>query len=213
MNSKMSALRRSLVAFFVGAIIFPSHIVRADDALTDPPPPSKTPTAEVRDTLDQILVVVEKYPGKDQEKPRREKLRQVINPKFDFKEMSQRSLGALWKERTPEEQKEFVDVFSNLLAKTYLAKVELVRRDTVKIDKEEVDGARALVKTIITYNGDKFPLDYKMMNKNGMWQVFDVVVENIGLVANYRNEFAGVIRKDGFEGLMTQLKDKVAHSS
>jgi phospholipid transport system substrate-binding protein len=208
MLSIQSALNITIAATL--CLVTPLPMVSTAKAETAALQKESAPIEEVRLTLQKILEVVEKYPGKEQEKTRREKLREVINPGFDFREMSQRSLGALWRERSTAEQEDFVTVFSDLLAKTYLAKVELVKRDTVTVEKEEVDSGKALVKTIITYNGDKFPLDYKMTNRTGSWKVYDVVVENIGLVANYRNEFAGIIRKDGFPGLMVQLREKVA---
>ena len=199
-------MNRSLIKIFVTAILisFTSHLYAED------PKGGATPFQEITTTLGEIIKVVESNPGKEHAEARRAKLREIINPRFDFEEMSKRSLGTHWQTRTPEERAEFVSVFADLLARTYLAKIELVKRDTVKVDKEDVDFPKALVKTTITYNGDQFPLDYKLINQNGTWRVYDVIVENIGLVSNYRNEFAGIIRKDTFTGLLKQLKDKAA---
>ncbi len=169
---------------------------------------SPTPQQLIAATLGEVVKVNESYPGEELGKERRAKLRQVINPRFDFHEMSQRSLGSNWAGHPPEQQKEFVDLFSDLMAKTYLSKVEQCARDTVKVEKDEVDGIKAMVKTTVIYKGETFPLDYRLLLKDGQWRVYDVIVENIGLVANYRNEFAGIIRKDGFEGLLKQLREK-----
>jgi phospholipid transport system substrate-binding protein len=79
----------------------------------------------------------------------------------------------------------------------------------VKVDSEQVESPRAVVKTTVTSKGDTFPIDYKMSLTSNGWQVYDVVIENIGLVANYRNEFSGVIRKEKFDGLMTKLRKKI----
>jgi phospholipid transport system substrate-binding protein len=80
----------------------------------------------------------------------------------------------------------------------------------VKVESEQIEPPRAVVKTVVISNGDTFPIDYKMMaGTAGSWQVYDVVIENIGLVANYRNEFSGIIRKDKFSGLMERLHKKV----
>ena len=122
--------------------------------------------------------------------------------------MSKRSLGPTWNLVTPAEQEEFVKVFSELLAKTYLARIEFIEPNTVKIESEQVTEPKALVKTMIHHKGDIFPLDYKLVNVDKVWRVYDVVIENIGLVANYRNEFAGIIRKEEFSGLMRRLKEK-----
>ncbi len=202
-------IARTLSLLTASAFLFGSLLVSSANADGKPlPEGTASPIKEIRATLDDVLKVVEAHPGKAQDAIRREKLREVINPRFDFREMSQRSLGANWQAGTPEQQKQFVDTFSDLLAKTYLAKIELIKKDTVTIEKEDVDFPKALVKTTIFYNEDKFPLDYKLINRGGTWKVYDVVVENIGLVANYRNEFAGIIRKDGFDGLLKQLAEK-----
>lgn len=163
---------------------------------------------EVKATLNEVIKIVTAYPTEKQLDQRRAKLREVINPRFDFEEMSKRSLGTYWKEITPEQQKDFVHVFSDLLARTYLSKIETVQEGMVKFDSEKVDFPRAMVKTIVKYKGDNFPLDYKLLNQDGNWKVYDVIIENIGLVANYRNEFAGIIRKESFDGLMKKLREK-----
>jgi len=164
--------------------------------------------AEVKDTIDKLVHVVETLPGDEHIKERRDRMREIITPKFDFQEMSKRSLGAHWPEITPEQQKDFVDVFSDLLARTYLARIENIRANTVKIDSESVNYPNAIVKTTVTHKGDTFPIDYKLINVTSKWRVYDVVIENIGLVANYRNEFAGIIRKEQFDGLMKRLREK-----
>ena len=124
--------------------------------------------------------------------------------------MAKRSLGPEWSKITPEQQADFVKVFSDLLAKTYMNRVEKVTRDMVKVENENLDFPKSVVKSKVTANGSIFPLDYRLQNVNGTWKVYDVIIENIGLVANYRNEFAGIIRSSGFEGLMDGLRKKTA---
>ena len=194
---------------FLGSIactlIFALTVV-AEEAAKSP----SGPLVKVRTTIDEIVNVVEALPGDDKKAERREKLRLLINPVFDFQEMAKRSLGPHWKECTPEEQAEFVSVFSDLLAKTYLGKIETVKRGMVKVDSESVEPPKAVVKTTVINKGESFPLDYKLQDVGGNWRVYDVVIENIGLVANYRNEFNGIIRKDKVSGLIEKLKAKQA---
>jgi phospholipid transport system substrate-binding protein len=168
-----------------------------------------SPKAEIQKTIDTIISIVEASPGDDKKLARRGKLREVINPKFDFDEMSRRSLGANWNTITPAEQADFTSVFSELLARTYLSKIETVKPGMVKVESENIESSKAVVKTVVLSKGDTFPIDYKLMLENGQWRVYDVVIENIGLVANYRNEFSGIIRKDKFPGLMERLRKKV----
>ncbi len=173
-------------------------------------PPKQSAFDAVRITIDEVVEACQKYKGDANKEARRAELRKIINPRFDFREMAMRSLGANWAVATPEEQIEFVDVFSDLLARTYLSKIETVEPGMVKVDKEKVEMPRALVKSIVTSNGDTFPIDYKLVVKENDWKVYDVIIENIGLVANYRSEFAGIVRKDKISGLIEKLKEKAA---
>lgn len=168
-----------------------------------------SPKAEMSKTIDDIVTIASAHPGDEGKTVRRQKLRELINPKFNFAEMSKRSLGANWNDLSSSEQAEFTEVFSELLARTYLSKIETVKPGMVKVESEQVESPRAIVKTVVISKGDTFPIDYKLMSSNNSWQVYDVVIENIGLVANYRNEFSGIIRKEKFSGLMERLKKKI----
>ena len=168
-----------------------------------------SPKADMQQTIDQIIKIASALPGDEKKTERRQKLRELINPKFNFGEMSKRSLGANWNDLTPQEQSEFTHVFSELLARTYLSKIETVKPGMVTVESEQVEAPRAVVKTKVVSKGDTFPIDYKLLLQGNSWQVYDVVIENIGLVANYRNEFSGIIRKEKFSGLMERLRKKV----
>ena len=179
----------------------------------NPPPVAQqivSPKSEVEAVIDEVVRIAQIFPGDENTAKRRAELRQVINPRFDFAEMAKRSLGAEWRNCTGDQQKDFVDVFSGLLSKTYLSRIETVKPGMVTIDSEKLEGSKALVRTTVTHKGDQFPIEYKLLNQEGTWRVYDVVIENIGLVANYRNEFAGIIRKEKFEGLMQRLREKSA---
>lgn len=167
-----------------------------------------SPLKQVEHAINDLVTVIETSAASTSVEQRREKLRKVIDPVFDFEEMARRSLGTYWKEISAEEQTEFVRVFSDLLARTYLSKIETLKRGMVHLESERIEAPRALVKTIVEDKGNKFPIDYKLLDQNGHWKVYDVIIENIGLVANYRNEFAGVIRKESFAGLMKKLSEK-----
>ena len=168
-----------------------------------------TPLVEMQTTIDKLVEVVGAYPGDENRKTRRSKLYDIIEPHFDFSEMAKRSLGAHWNTIDGAQQKEFVELFSKLLARTYLDKIEGIKKDIVKFKGEQVDGGRAIVKTTVENKGDVFPIDYKLLKRESGWHVYDVVIENIGLVSNYRNEFSGIIRKDKFTGLLEKLRKKV----
>lgn len=168
---------------------------------------------QLRGTIDKIVTVVESLPGDKNKKERRTQLRTIINPRFDFEEMAKRAVGAHWGEASATEQGEFVRVFSDLLATTYLAKIETVRQGMVKIDSEEVQQGKAIVKTTVQNKGETFPIHYRLLEEEGEWKVYDVIIENVGLVVTYRNEFAGIIRKEKMAGLIQRLKEKNANST
>lgn len=167
-----------------------------------------TPKQLVQATVDELVEVVKEYPGENQATERRSSMRTVIEPLFDFEEMAKRSLGPHWKTAEETERAEFVEIFSDLLATTYLNKIEKIGEGTVAVDSEKIRSSNALVRTTVTYKGDEFPLDYKMLKRGNGWRVYDVVIENIGLVKNYRNEFSGIIRREQFSGLLKRLKTK-----
>jgi phospholipid transport system substrate-binding protein len=196
-------LKNLFALFFSVSLVFQGAIY---PAVAD----ESSPKAEIEKTINDIIKTVASTPDASVSPIRRQKLRELINPKFNFAEMSKRSLGPNWNEISPEEQKEFTEVFSELLARTYLSKIETVKPGMVKVESENVEPPKAVVKTTVISKGDTFPIDYKLMQKDGgQWQVYDVVIENIGLVANYRNEFSGIIRKDKFSGLMEKLRAKI----
>jgi len=177
----------------------------AEQSSLDP----SSPRYAMTNTIDQLVEIVGENPGEDQRETRHKKMRDVIEPQFDFEEMSRRSLGPRWNDINDKERREFIDLFSELLARTYLGRLDNIEEGMVEISAERVQDIRALVRTHVTYRGETFPIDYRLVQKDSEWKVYDVVIENIGLVANYRNEFAGIIRREQFTGLLQRLREKV----
>lgn len=203
-------MQRTIVTLSLGLILgagVPAAFAESPLAAVAEAP---SPKGEVEAVISEVVRIAQKLPGDENTTQRRAELRQVINPRFDFAEMAKRSLGAEWRNVTPDQQKDFVDVFSALLSKTYLSRIETVKPGMVTIDSEKLDGQKALVRTTVNHKGDQFPIEYRLMNQAGTWRVYDVIIENIGLVANYRNEFAGIIRREKFDGLMLRLREKSA---
>ena len=164
-------------------------------------------TDTMKAAVDNIVVIVNEREFSAPEDKRAAILSEVQGV-FDFSEMAKRSLGANWKKVSPDEQEEFVNAFSDFLADTYINRVDQVKPGMIEFNDEKVKGNKALVKTSIMVDEETFPLDYKMYNNEGKWMVYDVIIENVGLIANYRNEFAGIMRKEKFAGLMKRLKKK-----
>lgn len=163
----------------------------------------------VKAAVEEVQKTVADSQGKISDTELDAKLREIIEPVFDFREMSRRSLGANWKKASEAQQKEFVELFSDLLAKNYLKKIRENAVDSgLEFAGEKTKGKKAMVKTTVLYNGDTASINYRLREQSGAWKVYDVVIENIGLVSNYRSEFAGIVKKSGVSGLITKLKEK-----
>ncbi|HXL09373.1 MAG TPA: ABC transporter substrate-binding protein, partial [Candidatus Bathyarchaeia archaeon] len=118
-------------------------------------------------------------------------------------------LGSEWRRRTPEEQKEFVRLFTNLLEQAYLDKIESYNGEKVQFLKERVDGNYAEVDTkIINNKGQEFSIMYRLHNVNGDWKVYDLVIEDISLINNYRAQFSRVLAKSSYQDLVNKMKEK-----
>ncbi len=169
------------------------------------------PTDQVRVTADKVLALLQDTNLKSEAKKeeRRNQLRQVIHARFDFVEMAKRSLGPHWQRRTPEEQREFVKLFTNLLEQSYVDRIESYQGEKVVYSNEAQDKDYAGVDTkIVTKKGEEFSINYKLHLVNGEWRVYDVVIENISLVNNYRSQFNRILSSSSHEELIRRLKAK-----
>jgi phospholipid transport system substrate-binding protein len=169
------------------------------------------PAEQVRETVDQLLMILNdpQLKGERKKDQRREKLRQVMHQRFDFTEMAKRSLGAHWRRLSPEQQKEFVKLFTRLLEDAYLDKIESYNGEKVQFLKERQDDTYAEVETkIIDNRGQAFSVDYRLHNVNGNWKVYDVIIEDISLVNNYRSQFNRVLSRSSYEELLERMRDR-----
>jgi len=169
------------------------------------------PTDRIRETVDQVLAIF-KDPGWKKESKsneRRATLKDIIARRFDFTEMAKRSLGSEWRRRTPQEQKEFVQLLTDLLERAYLDKIDSAGGEKVQYGRERVDGDHAEVNTkIVDSKGREFSVDYRLHRVNGDWKVYDVIIDDISLVNNYRAQFNRVLANSSYEKLVERLKEK-----
>jgi phospholipid transport system substrate-binding protein len=172
-----------------------------------------TPTEQLKESIDQVLKILKdeslKQPGKDKE--RRAVIRKVIGQRFDFEEMSKRSLATHWAKRTPPEKKEFVEVFTNLLERSYMDRIEAYTDEQVEYNDEKIDEGYAVVRTTITAKDkEPIPIDYKLIKESDNWRVYDVVIEGVSLVNNYRGQFNKIISANSYQELLRKMKSKEA---
>lgn len=167
-------------------------------------------TEGLKATIDQVIGVVTDPQYKDDRPTRRAKMKDLIFPKFNFVEMGKRSLGKKrWKERTPEERKAFVDLFGKLLENSYANKLESFSDEKIVYVDEIVKGRYAMVKTEVVRTNDTVSVDYKLIKSPEEWRVYDLVVEGVSLVKNYRSQFGKIIHNDSFDALMEKLNAKI----
>jgi len=171
------------------------------------------PTDQTRATIDQVLEILNnpELKSKSAKEERRSRLRQVIYPRFDFAEMARRSLGLTWRRINPEEQQEFLKLFTQLLEESYVSNIESYSGEKILYGREIEDQKFAEVDTkIITNRGEEFAINYKLHELNGDWKVYDLVIENVSVVNNYRSQFSRLLAKSSFAELLDQIREKLA---
>jgi phospholipid transport system substrate-binding protein len=170
------------------------------------------PLEVVRTAVEKCVQILKdpRLQAKDKKTERIDRLREVLNPIFDYDEMSKRALGAHWRRRTPAEQEEFVILFRDFLERTYSDKIDLYGGERVLVGRETIDGDFAQVETtIISPKGEEIAVIYRLRRGNGQWKVYDAVVENISLVNNYRSQFDRVLSSASYEELVKRLREKL----
>jgi phospholipid transport system substrate-binding protein len=174
---------------------------------------AESPIVEIKSTVDQAIQILTdpQLRGESKTQERRKRLREVIFVRFDFQEMAQRSLGAHWQRRTPEEQTQFIKVFSDLLEQTYVDKIESYNNEKFIYTNERIDGSYAEVSSKMrTSKGEEFTINYKLHRVGEDWKVYDLVIENVSLMNNYRSQFNRILTNSTYDELVSRIKAKVS---
>ena len=168
-----------------------------------------TPTDEVKGTIDQVIRLLNNPALKDPAQKNRilQQVRQVVDRRFDYEEMAKRTL-ANWNQLSASQRREFVALFSELLATSYADKLAKYSGEKVSYVGDRVDGDLAEVKTMLLRSNDRIPINYRLINKS-QWMVYDVVIEGVSLVNNYRSQFSRVINESSYGDLVKRLQAKV----
>ncbi len=168
------------------------------------------PQDRLKNGIDKVIAVLSDkslaVPAKKAE--RQQKLRSVADGFFDWRELSRRAAAEHWAKFSPKQQDDFVTSFSELLQKTYIRKLEKYNNEKVNYIKEQVEGNQAFINTEVVMKDKKIPINYIMI-KRDQWLVYDVSVEGVSLVKNYRTQFAKVLTKESPDALLGRIKDKI----
>ena len=186
-------------------LVFLAGVVGAGDA--------GSPTEAVKESIDQVLAVLadEELKKPERAAERRAKLEKVIGARFDYEEMGKRTLAAHWKKLDKAQQTEFVELFQQFLSNSYAGNVDGYSGEQVEYVKERRKGDYAEVQTKVVSPKVQVPLDYRLLIKNGDWRVYDVVIDGVSLMKNYRGQFARIIKSSSYDGLFEQLRKKANH--
>jgi len=173
---------------------------------------AQDPTAQLKASTDRVLQILENPALKGAAKAgqRRAAIRQVTEEIFDFNEMARRALGQHWRQLTDQQRKEFVRLFTDLVEQSYMSKIELYSGEPIQYTGAKVEGDVATVSTrLITKKGTDVPIDYRMLKRGSRWYIYDVNIEGVSLVNNYRPQFDAIMRSSSFDGLVKKLKDRI----
>ena len=173
---------------------------------------AQDPTAQIKASTDRVLQILQnpalKGPAKASQ--RRAAIRQVTEEIFDFNEMARRALGQHWRQLTDQQRKEFVRLFTDLVEQSYMSKIELYSGEPIQYTGAKVEGDVATVSTrLITKKGTDVPIDYRMLKRGSRWYIYDVNIEGVSLVNNYRPQFDTIMRTSSFDGLVKKMKDRI----
>jgi len=169
------------------------------------------PTDQLKSQIERTVKILEdpelKKPGKQRD--RRAAVRQVANDIFDFSETAKRSLARHWAARSQAEREEFVQLFGDLLERSYISKIELYGGEKIKFVGETIEPDGAIVRTrLVTRQDTEIPIDYRMHARGDKWLVYDVLIEGVSLISNYRTQFNKIITTSSYQELVKKMKSK-----
>jgi phospholipid transport system substrate-binding protein len=167
---------------------------------------------QLQGTISKVIEILKNpaFKGDASIQQRRENLRKAIYERFSFEKMSQLSLGKHWKDRSEAEKKEFIELFGKLLEETYISKIEGYTNEKVEYLKEIITDKKAQINTRIITEKVEIPIDYRLyQEKDGTWMVYDLIIEGVRLVNNYRSQFDEILQRDNYRKLIEDLKKKI----
>lgn len=195
--------RKVLPAIFFGIVLSISTFLIAGE--------QGEPGKLLMNTIDSGLIILKdpSLQGADKTQERKQRLWNEISPIFNFEEMSKRTLGQYWKKRFPEEKKEFVELFTVILKDSYIGKTDTYSGEKIVYITEKQDKNYSTVQTkFITKNNTEILIDYRLINNQGKWKIYDVIIEGVSLINNYRSQFNTILLKSSYGELIQKIKEK-----
>ena len=179
-----------------------------------PPARAGAPTEQLKAQVDRVLKLLDDPTLKDKPKDKRAAVRKVADDIFDFGETAKRSLGRHWADRTQAERDEFVKLFGDLLERSYISKIELYGGEKIQYLNDKIEGDTASVNSkLLTKTNTEVPIEYRMLKKGERWLVYDVIIEGVSLVSNYRTQFNKIIQTSSYAELVKKMKSRQEETS
>ena len=192
----------------MGAVMLAAALLTAASA---PPAAAGAPTDHLRGAVERVLKTLDDstLKGADKLAERRGAIRKIANEIFDFAEIAKRSMARHWQPLSEAQRNEFVGLFADLLERSYISKIDTYGGEKIQYNAERIDGDFASVSTkIVTKNGTEVPVDYRMVKRSDRWLVYDVSIEGVSLVSNYRTQFNKIIQTTSYNELVSKLRNK-----
>jgi phospholipid transport system substrate-binding protein len=170
------------------------------------------PTDRIKVVSDKLIAIVfdNSLKTPEMKSKRDQMIFEIVDGLFSWEEFSRRTLARHWGKRTENEKKEFISLFRQLVGRTYMAKAGQYSGGKVVFLDEKIEGDYCNVSTqVLTSTGTQIPVEYRVIKKDGVWWVYDVYIEGVSLVSNYRSQFNDILIKSSFEDLLKRLKDKI----
>ncbi len=168
---------------------------------------SPGPMAQARSTVDSVMEILRNRQG--DALTQRRQLSSAIRDRFEFSAMAQRILAVNWRKASSEQRQRFTALLSELLERSYLERIEAYTDEKVEFVKEKVEGDRAQIDTLIVTRSVDIPVTYRMLQQDGEWKVYDVVIESVSFVSNYRSSYRQIVKSQGLDGLLALMQQKL----
>jgi len=196
----------SISSFFLANLFFLLLVLASHGAVAAPP----DPTEQLRPFLGKVTATLTDPGLKSKSRQEQsDRMLNVIRERFDFREMSKRVIGQQWRNLSAKEQDEFEHLFTQLLQYAYIGRIDDYSDQQIRYTMQRIRDDRAEVQTLLIDKNKSIPIFYIMILRNDQWMIYDVVVEGVSLIRNYMEQFNEILRKDGYPGLVKQIKDKI----
>jgi phospholipid transport system substrate-binding protein len=188
-------------------------VVAGAGVLAAGPAQAGPPTDQVKTTVDEVLRILQapEYQGDAHTRERRKAIRETVSKRFSFEEMAKRTLGPHWAERSPAERSEFVRLLTDLLEASYINRIEGYSGEQITYVGESVEGDHAEVRSkVLTKGREQVPLNYRLLKDDGQWKAYDITIEGVSLVNNYRTQFNRIINSSSYSALLSRMRAEAA---